>query len=92
MGRMFRFLGLGGKVGLGGTEISVWKGWGHSLEAGLSLAGWWGLAIIICKLLCLLMTEYQTATSLSAKHTLHCVTIQVDSTQFSTLFDPNVTH
>lgn len=34
-GRMFRCVGLGSRVGLGGTESSGWQGWEHSLEAGL---------------------------------------------------------
>lgn len=38
MGRMFRCVGLGSRVGLGGTESSGWQGWEHSLEAGLSPA------------------------------------------------------
>lgn len=38
MVKMFKCMGLGVRVGLGGTASSWWQGWGHSLEADISPA------------------------------------------------------
>lgn len=38
MGRMFKYLGMGGRVGLGRIASSGWEEWGCTLEAGISPA------------------------------------------------------
>lgn len=56
MGRIFKHMGLGSRVGLRGTESSRWWGLGHNLEAvpspacilmGTASKQWWVLILIM---------------------------------------------